>query len=347
VIELKDTKNTVNLKIPSIFDWKLVDVYCALNKKYGTRVRIGEAYGALPTGGSARPKGCLPDVDQSELIEYVDALRKIGIGFSYVINTPFVHPGQEDKEVLSTLEWLAKNNIVDITVTDHAFFDIISRHFDDNVFSITISVVAQIDSLSRITQMLNFGAKRIVVDIRGNRRISFLKSIHKSKFSDKIILLANEFCGDCSIRSRHHHMAALRDGDHPDKNISKKFPFDICVDLFTSSAKSLLKGYWILPEWMDIYQKEFGIETFKISGRTILNRNWHAAIIEAYLSQSFSGNIVELQHPVEIGGYACSLDSEKIINSGYLDFFLNNSPDCSSICGVECRFCDRLAETFL
>lgn len=343
----------IKLSVPAIFDEGFLSIYKNFNAKYTERgIKIYGVYGSLPEITSARESERLPLIDKQQLFEYANKLRNIGIDFNYTLNSTTITYEQIDKFIAKFLKDLYKNGIRTITIASPLLMEYVHRKFPD--FSIVVSTITHIDSLNRIKQVKSFGANRITLDIRANRNFKFLSTAKKLKNSLKGVefeILVNEFCGDCSIRNIHYNLQSLNAIEYPSKDpFFVNYPFNVCTQLFLSDLKEILKNYWILPDWMKYYHERYGIDWMKITGRTIKNIGWHKFVLEEYMKQEYNGNIMDLG-PLVLGGLEHEggkseiyLDAEALKRSGYIEYFMDKQPDCKSICGITCNFCDKLAD---
>ena len=290
----------IKLTVPAIFDETLIDIYKNLNTKYAKNgIRINEVYGSFPGIPSARESKRLPRVNKEQFFKYSDELRKIGIDFNYTLNSTTITYGQISKFIEEFLKDLYSNGIRTITIASPLLMEYVHRKYPD--FSIVASTITQIDSLNRIKQVKNFGANRIILDIRVNRNFRFLSSIKNLKDIQKEVtfeIMVNEFCGDCSIRNIHYNLQSLQSIDTIECSIEDTFfsnyPYNVCNHLFLSRLEDVLKGYWILPDWMRYYHESYGINWMKITGRTVKNIEWHKFILEEYMKQNYKGNVMDL-----------------------------------------------------
>jgi collagenase-like PrtC family protease len=239
-----------------------------------------------------------------------------------------------------------------LTVASPLLIEYIRRKLSHLKFYIIASVIIGIDSIRRIKQIAKFKVNRITLDIRCNRNFQLLHSIKEIKKELKEIqfeILVNEFCGDCSMRNMHYNLESLHALCYvPKDRFFRDYPFNICTQLFLTNPKDILKNYWILPDWLEYYNKTCKIDWFKITGRTIKDMDWHKFVLEEYMKQEYKGNILNLG-PLVIGDLKHEgskpkvyLDAEIIKEKGYIQYFIKNTPNCQNICGTKCNFCDTL-----
>jgi collagenase-like PrtC family protease len=335
----------INLLVPAVFADDMVDTYAQLNARYAQEgIKISEVYGALPRGHSAREPELLPQITENDLFDYAARLRDISIDFHYTLNSPVITYEQIDKYYGKFLKKLWDGGIRFLTIASPLLIEYVRRAMPGANFNITVSTIAQVDSLKRIKQAKLFGADKITLDLRTNRDFKFLKHVKELKKSLDIefMVIANEFCGDCLMRHFHYNLQSLKNYKCGDAFFDA-YPFNVCARLFLLKPADVLKLYWILPDWIRLYHEEFGIDWIKVVGRTVKNIAWHKFVIKEYLKQNYKGNILRLE-PDEGDDNTLFIDADYIKDNNYLEHFVDNCPDCRSVCGISCHFCDTLSK---
>ncbi|MEI8143378.1 MAG: U32 family peptidase [Candidatus Berkelbacteria bacterium] len=276
------------LSVPFIFHENAINFYKSINEVQGS-AKIKEVYGSLPKY-TARESSRLPAITINKLGLFVDKLSTINIGFNYALNSPAITLKDLDNDIKGLLINLNKIGIKTITVSSPLAMEFIKQKFSD--FNVVTSTIMGIDSIPRIEQAKWLGAKRIILDLRTNRNFGLLDKLNEVKDAEFEILV-NEFCGDCLMRNCHYILQGLADNYKSSDQHFDNFPYNLCSGFFMSKTEDILKGYFVLPEWMDEYQRR-GIRWFKIAGRTINDLNWHKKVITAYSTGHFSGNLLDL-----------------------------------------------------
>lgn len=341
-------KNMIKLSVPCIFDNSLLSFYQSFNEKYSHKgVKISNVYGALPGLYSAREKDRFPYLNQRQLYNYAKKLYDIGIDFTYTMNTVDVNLNVIRQKLAPFLKTLYNNGITSMTISSPLLVEYIKREMTSFKFHITLSTIASVDSISKLKQAINLGCNNIVLSLRANRDINFLSSICKLKKSIAIdiCLIVNEFCGDCLIRPFHY----IWESCSPKRNLNsnnpffKFYPYSVCEPLWLSHFPNILKTYWILPQWLDYFHSEMGISHFKISGRSHYEPDWHKFVIKQYGNKIYNGNILRLA-PHDTCSSLFNIDSKLLDKVEYFKYFTSQKPNCTSICGIECNFCEISAQ---
>jgi len=335
---------TLYLSVPSTFDNKMINYYRQMNNRHKRdRIRIREVYGSLPAN-TARESSRLLQIDIEEIIEYAEKLAAIDIDFNYALNSTVVDGREIKTGIKSLIEKILNNNIKTITVSSTFLLSYIKENYPS--VNLVLSTIAGVDSISKIKQAKKFGVKRVILDLKTTRNFQLLKNIHGVKDVEYEIMV-NEFCGDCLMRNTHYN---LQSQGNADMKLNKKvqYPYDICGDMFMSKKADILKGYWVLPEWMGLYG-EYGIKWFKITGRTIKDIEWHQNVIKKYMGKKVVGNILELA-PLLLSSKVQEgktpefvIDSSGLHKNRYLIHFINKSYNCNDMCSIDCNYCDDLA----
>lgn len=333
------------LSLPAVFDSRIIDFYENANKRYkNNKIIIKEVYGSM-RGNTARESHRLKDISIGELIEFSKKLKKVGISFNYAINSTNLDMHNINNEAFPLIRKLRSSGIKTFTIFSSLLLYQLKALYPD--LKVVLSTIAGANSLRKINQAKNFGVDRIVLDLKASREFKLLENINQIK-NIEYELMVNEFCGDCLMRNDHYNLQskgepAITMGDGED------YPYSICSKIFMDSKNQVLKGYWILPQWMDIY-RECGIKWMKITGRTIKDISWHKFVIEAYMSRSYKGNIMKLA-PIKRSKLkpegelpSFELNGREIDSANYINYFVNKYSKCDDECGVRCNYCDKLAE---
>jgi len=326
------------LKIGCNFDLELIDQLAALNTKYpNSRAKVGELYGSLPSVnpiGSARPNFRLKDGDQTFLADYVKKANANGIVINYTLNTSAVDPRQlikTEKEIASFLQWLQDIGVRRVTVAHPLVAQLVSTH---SSLPMELSTILQI----RHPRQLETFKKRypqidkICIDVFANRdkeKLHILEDIGR-KLKIRLEVIANEFCiFECIDRNQCYDFHALN-LTLDETKLFGRYPMGRCISNRIIDPIEWLYARFILPQWMDTYYHKFGIESFKITGRTHPTA-FVVKVSEAYMQESYTGNLLELWADVEnIGRIESEYRSPRVhIDCGklpnFMDFYFNSA----------------------
>lgn len=282
-------------KMATNFDSELLENIGKLNKKYNN-AKVYEIYGSLPKGvvGSGRHAADLPDVSQETIVEHVAAVHKQGMKFNYLLNAP-TNLAQE-KTVLDKLrkklDSLQKAGVDSITITDDSVIKIALEEY--SALDVNVSLIKGIDTLEEAQKYSELGVESITLNQHTvNRNPGKIKEIVEG-VSCKIYLYANVSCLDhCSIRDQHYKNYVTNAAISTEQQNKENDPFTIkCAISYLKNPVEFLKSPFIRPEDLEYYQR-LGIYGFKLSDRNEPT-NALTALLEAYMSQEFHGNLFNL-----------------------------------------------------
>lgn len=346
-------------KLGSNFDLALVDIAAELNKQYEGS-KITEFYGSDRSHAflAARPDFRLPDITMKELASFVEAARKVGIGFNYTMNTIF--PGSKDNILflLPVIENLIRNlisiGVSRITVANPILLEVIRNVSSD--IPLEISTIAHIDTVTQIKYYKErYNVDKVCGSLLKNRAFRFLKNASHWCNANGVAyeVMVNEFCGvggkdyatACVYRDSCylvHSSAKTKE----DAELFNGYPMQHCISGRNTDLANWLRLRFIRPE--DIIHYNFhGIYNFKITGRTG-STEYIKKMAEAYMSHKWEGNLLGLWKPLETiySGeseltfkHPINIPNEKL--TGFLSHWTNDIDfDCANeVCGETCRYC--------
>lgn len=349
-----------HLKIGSNFNYLLIDSIKEINERY-PGCTVDEVYGSRRESAAltARPAFRLPSIDRDAFCDYVSQLRRIGVSFNYTLNTNYLGGKTEiekkEKEILEYIHFLTCSGVEIITVTLPLMAEYI-RSIDSKI-GIEISTIAHIDSITQVAIWKErYAIRKICGNLYKNREIKFLKNLAAYCKTNDIILtlLANEFCGNgligksgatnCIYRDHCYSLHSI--GYEKDERINRDYPMGRCIQS-RAKATDWMKMQFIRPEDLKLYNK-IGVNHFKITGRTG-STDFLLKVIEAYASESFTGNLLDLwKHLETISGTRddrvytpmCYIDNKKL--DGFLNYWFDNEQHvcANEECGVSCTYCE-------
>ena len=336
----------VNYCIPSDFNISSILYLKSLNLKHKDK-KIYETYGCLnPSAfGSARNSYFLPEINIYKLKEYVLELQKHNINFNYTLNNISCGGIESSKagrkKIFDFLENLFDIGINQFTIANPYILDFIRTHFPK--IEIILSTVMQIDSANQLMLIDKLGVSRVVLYEDQNRNFALIEELVKRGF--EVELLVNAMClYNCPYRAYHYTC----DYNH---KVPQEW-FKKCIKHILTDPVEIFKSKgWIRPEDISYYKK-IGVSYFKIIGREFCKDNHANGIIkttEAYLSESYDGNLLDLLTNFSSNIYFShiSIDNKRINN--FNDYFKNRSglsKYCSDGC-YNCKHCHSFAEDHL
>jgi len=167
--------------MPSDFKKSTIDEYQKINNTYPNS-KIFETYGNITKGNiieSGRALNQLPQIDLTDLSEYIKYCNDRNIKFNYTINAPHILNKEFTKSglksILAFLDDLFKAGVRSLTVALPSLADIVMM--SKNEFEIKASTLCQINNANKALNYKNRGFKRIVPDESINKNFKKLRQI--------------------------------------------------------------------------------------------------------------------------------------------------------------------------
>lgn len=352
----------IKLSVGCNFNPDLLASIPSLNS-ISSRVRIGELYGSDQGYHwlTARPQYRLVSIDDTVLERYVGDVRSMGLSFNYTMNAPYIGSKREiisrKKSIQDRVKFLSDIGIDVITISHPIVAEMI-REMDIPV-KIAVSTVMHLDTVSQLKILHErYHIGKLYNNLLKNRSVRFLMNLGKYCLDEgiELTLLANEFCNSSTMDGISSTHCIYRDScylfhseneDKEDDELLGGYPMSRCISM-RQSALTWLKSSFIRPE--DLYKYEYiGVNSFKITGRTGTTK-YLLAIIEAYIREYWSGNLLSLWKPLETIAnekdeldykYPVFIDNRKL--DTFIDFWFDNiGHDCANeLCGYTCKYCNR------
>jgi len=337
------------------WDLKLIDEFDKLNQKYAPDV-IDEVYGSMRGDplGQVREADRLTDVSSAEVAVFVKRAHEKNIKVCYAINSPIITPrhlAARSGDVVVFLNWLCSMEIDNVIVASPAFAKYLKEWMNTKEFGVIGSTVLNLRTLEQMEKFQGI-FDRICPATDRNRDTLFL---YKTNEVIPVELLVNEMClYQCPWRNYHYCQEAV---DNPYMMYDvieelKDFPIDECWRCFVEDPVNIIKSRWVRPEDTHIYE-EFGIEWFKLSGRT-MSTEWISRTTEAYVSRQYNGNLLDL-FPIVAGSLSTEkhgdrkfyIDNARIIDIGHT-LIARDRGSCLTGCRQRsCDLCTRLWEDYV
>ena len=352
-------------KVGCNFDPSVIDKAVELNEKYKGKAEIKEWFGSDLQNHmvTARPQWRLPNIQQKDFEKFIRDSRDHGIVFNYTMNSiqPYgskVEMLKHKKEIQDFAKYLEDIGVYRITFAN-PMMGMFIREVSN--IELEVSCIAHIDTVTQFKYYHeHLGVNKFCNSLLKNRDRDFLANAAKYCNENGIILelLANEFCGVAGKGYATH--CVYRDSCYlcHATNVTKEdsmsydnYPMHFCMTARDDhSDESWLRMRWIRPEDLHYYN-EIGINYFKISGRTA-STDYLVRLMEAYMSQSFNGNILNLWKPLQtIYSGKNEFDEELPINipnkalDGFLDHWFDQNFECANeLCGTTCNYCERFLD---
>lgn len=321
--------------VPADFVPDTLRTYCGRD----WAVPIREVYGSLKFArfGGGRHDGVLPDCAREDFAAYVRAAADRGIAFNYLLNAACMS-GEEltadgQRRLDDWLEFLLGSGVRRITAALPPLVDFVLRRHPG--FQVYVSVIAGIDSLSRLRRFL------------GDRRVAGIY-LHESLHRDPPALAA--VCRECRSREIEVGMIVntLCDADCPWRHFhydlvshalpGERFPYlwyygTECKIRRLRDPRQVLRLPWVRPDDIPRYL-EAGVTRFKLGGRDLVKFGADfARSVSDYNHAPYEGNLLDL--------FLCHADVERrglyhLDNTPRLSRFL----DAAFSGELHCRDCD-------
>ena len=360
----------IKLCVPAIYDMEYLRNIIKLNSQYkDTKCSVYEVYGSLPQDiiGNLRPYWSIRSIDVNGLKEYISVLHTGGIYFDYVINsTIYPVPGQYSVEdILNFVGELIDIGIDSMTVTNSFLMVLLERYFPK--LRINASICNEISTLHQVKEFEELGVDCLVLDRDVNRNFEFLRKVREYTHKD-IKLLCNSSCLFQCINVQYHanfssflsNSSFIELNDHTSMTCEYPFCSLYCKYRRFRNPIEHIKMCWIRPEDLRIYS-ELGIDCFKLDGRD-RSSSFMLEVIEAYLSQTYRGNLLRLlnkRYIKDLSHLECisnssniSADGLDIENTwkiwidnksldGFINYLVNIEHRCMGDCS-NCNICDTM-----
>jgi len=322
----------------------------ALNELHGpkTGIFIREIYGSLTNDpiGTAREWERLSSLWSYGVLEdWAKLARGKGITIAYTNNPACLGSSHERQERMrlfdAHLYILGEIGIRRMILSDPALIEFTKKERPE--MKISVSSVSGVDSLEMAEAYATMGADTLIVPRHVNRDFGLLEQL--CQVAD-IELIVNAGCLlFCPFERSHNSIQAHDSLEGSDRD--QHYPYDRCWPKMAENwPANFLKAGWVRPEDLHVYEG-IGIHKFKISGRT-MPKAWILASAEHYMKREFDGNLLELvpvvAGKVEAEGTHPPLSVPNKQLGDFLDYFLQEHPDCRRDCGITCTYCETYAQ---
>ena len=290
---------TTTFSIATSWDNQLVENLSVLNKQHeGQAKKVGEVFGSFQSSivGCARPSYRLPQVSVEQAKNHIALLHDVGIKFNYTLNAPDFGGKENDADwsrkverLLATLEEIG----VDVLTISHpTLIKLIKEKFPR--FSITVSLIAEVDTVEKAQRFESMGADTIVLNPHTvNRDLTTIEKICSS-MDCKIELYCNIPClHRCQKAPAHYaYLGHMSQTGNPDAEKRMDPYLAWCSCIYLTRPVELIKSPFIRPEDIQAYS-ELGVKIFKLSDRGE-STSWLTHTIGAYMSEHYDGDLFNL-----------------------------------------------------
>lgn len=340
---------------------------------------IEEFYGVLDKDiiGGGRATVLTPGVSKKKFTAHVKSIHDMGIEFNYLLNATclgnYEWSGKFQKRLNKRLEWISKLGIKRVTVSIPYLLELIKKRFSH--LEVTVSTMAETDSLRRAKFWQDLGADCITLSVHGPNRDFPLLRLLKKELDIKLRLIANTQCiPQCPAPYYHSNLSAhASQGFHPSKGFMIDYASLSCRRRRLEDPTEFIKVNFIRPEDLKYYQ-EIGIDMIKFLSRGSESK-FIKKVVDAYSKRSYSGNFLDLTTEASanialkswfkkikyffkpgrvnifefIKGKDVFCDTKIYIDNdcleGFIEHFLDF--DCQAVDCKECGYCKKYAEKCL
>lgn len=337
----------ISYSIPADFNLESVKLLAEMNKKYQD-VRVAEVYGQMTLNnrwGSGRTAKELNDTGLIDLEKYISSLYDAGIDFNYTLNGTCMGNYEFTEEGIKELQLFLRDlyalGVHKLTIALPSIIEIVNRMPYE--FEVKASTLCQITSVNKAMHYINLGVRRMVVDESCNRKFFLLKRLSEI-VGNGLEVIVNAVCNiNCPYRMFHYNeMSHNIKGN--DNIVAADFYSHRCIEKRMEEPENFLRMGWIRPE--DIhYYTNIGISRFKIQGRQAVSRGNIYKTLEAYFSQNYSGNLLELLDVFAPTNTFMPYIENKVLDD-YLKPFVSNPNHCNNDCN-ECGYCSAYVSKYL
>lgn len=327
--------------VPADFEQSTLEQIEKINKQYSDR-RVAEVYGQITAGSitaSGRMLDQLPQISMEQLKEYIRQCKHYGIQFNYTLNASCMG-NDELKDIFvgqlrDFLLSLDKAGVESYTVALPYLIDLIKKLLPDR--SIKASAICEINSLGKALHYRHLQVERIVIDPDITRRFDILRNIC-DVFGENVEIIINNAClKGCPYKIFHYNHEA-HCGSRDTVQCDRQYYYHKCSLQKAQDCSNYIKLNWIRPEDLHFYTKE-GIRYFKIHGRNSISSDGLIKVIQAYFSEQFDGNLMDLLTLFQpYNAFQPTIDNCKL--QGFLERFYQYPNACND----QCETCGHCAE---
>ncbi len=266
-------------------------------KPYG----VFELYGKLSADvvGGGRASFMLPRVGRRAVARHVEACRRAGLGFNYLLNAAclgnleYTRAGQ--RRIRRLLDWVSEIGATAVTVANPFLLRLIKRRYAH--LRVRVSVFAAVNDPRRARYWEELGADCIALDsLQINREFEVLRRIRESVKCDLELLASNSCVQNCPLQPYHPNLLS-----HASQNRGggRRSAPDWCT-LWCSYVKlvdpvNYVRADWIRPEDLRHYEA-IGYDRIKLTERGAPT-SLLVLRARAYHERRYDGNLLDLVQP--------------------------------------------------
>ncbi len=280
----------------------------------------------MGSGRSARQ----PDPYQKDILDIIDFCKKNKISSEMLLNAACEGRQIADKKhmqnVVCYLEDMEKAGLNKVIVTNPLYIPLIRKN--TGLF-IEISVIADVQSLDRMSYFIGLGADSIALAPEKNWDFAFIRKLKKRFPRTKIKLMLNDGClPDCAFKHMHYNYISHHfDSEEPEELF--------CTGYLHKHPEAFFRIPIIRPEEVRDYLGL--VDQFKLATRCrrtpdLLN------VLKAYSDESYDGSITDLINVAALGSLG-DIPNKSLDGLGYREKTVSCDLECK-----KCNYCAHLLE---
>lgn len=283
-----------------------------------------------------------PFTHESDIKQLIRRCNELGIKPFLLLNSTLVSASSFEKTLKYLKLLYQKVGLRHVVVTDPYLMTLIKKNFTD--MFIEASTLCRVKNVEEAKYFKELGVERITVDREIIRDLKTLKSISKIL---PIKILANEGCmKNCIYKYSHYNMLSSKNIDEPffalgSSFINRRKMYDemdsMCVLSIKKHPYKFFSSPFIRPEDLKKYDGITNI--FKLSTRNFETERIRK-VVEAYINQKYSGNLVDLLNTSYIERIFEYIDNDTLNNVKFFEKITSCDDNCD-----KCGFCKALLVT--
>lgn len=283
-----------------------------------------------------------PHTHESDIKQLMQRCNELGIKPFLLLNSTLVSASNFEKTLKYVKTLYEKNGLRYVIVTDPYLMTLMKKNFKD-IF-IEASTLCRIKNIEEAKYFKELGVDRITSDREIIRDLKTLKSISKIL---PIKVLSNEGCmKNCIYKYSHYNMLSSKNLDEPffafgQSIADRRKMYDemdsMCVLSMQKHPYKFFSSPFIRPE--DLKKYEGITNVFKLSTRNFETLRIQK-VLEAYINQKYSGNLVDLLNTSYIERIFEYIDNDALNKVKFFETLASCDDNCN-----KCGFCKTLMTT--
>lgn len=340
----------IYLNAGNLWDNDYLDTIIRWNEEFKDTIQVKSLFGSIKgVTPTARSSDRLPYVGKSDAAEQIDKAAQHDIAFRYTLNQSCIDSTQHFREAWDTrfkaeVITLHDVGIHEWIVTSPLLVELLRDMFPYDF--IEVSTIAEVSTPEEMKRWKSLGTNGANISTSINRDFTAIRAIASTGAT--ISILANEAClwkcpwrRDCYNLSSHDSQRS--------EDLFGFYPFRRCTEVRIAHPDEWIKSRLVLPQWLETYQEQAGVNWFKIAYRTH-PKEVGLPILRMYMEQYHNGNLLDLWptisplgdtiEPRDLTHISCRrLDELRV-----LDYFTQHGRKCASMTCNECGYCKRIYE---